>query len=1042
MRAPNVFTISPALPFLETFVDALLRGDVVRDFCPGDDPLALATATIYVPTQRSARALSRVFLQRGGQASVLLPRILPLGALEATETPLLFAEPEPSAPGLPLPRAAEPLWRRLRLAALIQRWAKALEGALRGVKPDGTPVIDDNEAFRVATSTVDAFHLAGDLANLIDELRIEDVAWRDLDPLSLPEFDDYWRITTTFLSIAVTEWPKILAEKGVIDPAERQIKLVEAQAAALAGPAATLGGPAAGPVLAIGSTGTNKATARLLAAIARAAQGAVVLPGLDRDLDIGAWDIISGALREDQEPSFGHPQAALARLLPVLGIARADVQPIGTASEAQTLRAQFVAEALRPADTTDLWQAYRAAQPGPGLTEALAGLTLIEAADEREEAACLAIALREVLEIPGRTAALITPDRDLARRVRGELLRWNIEVTDTGGDPLSSRPPGILASLTAALAGTWTARSISALLAHPLTSFGGARSEIARLASLIEVAVLRAVPLGGKTTAGIFASAQLAARDHHAHPAQSGITPQEWETMLALWQRLADALSPLRQLEGSHLLTAWVAAHRAALDALTGGLSGEDGAALGALFDELAGADDAGLAFTAESYGVFFARVAAEISLRTASKPHPRLEILGLLEARLMRADVMLLGGLDETVWPPQARTDPFLNRPMRRELGLTPPERRLGQTAHDFTQALGAERVIMSRAAKRGGSPCVPSRFLLRLEALGADHWRDVKTRGAAYPALARALDQPLAAPKPAARPRPTPPVALRPRQLSVTQIETLRRDPYAIFAAKILRLTPLPRANEDLDASLFGLLAHQTLHEFTRDCPPAGNLETRRARLHELLRKTFAAAFADPVFAAFRWPALVAAMEVFLTFDSQARETLQESLTECDGFLELPLADGSIFKLTARADRIDRHRSGAVTLIDYKTGQPPGITEVQAGFAPQLTLEAAMAKRGCFGLPRNSNVNALYVKLGGKNGGSIRDLAFKDAGLDEIAEQHLDGMLSLLSSFREEQTGYLARPYPKYARAFGDYDHLARVKEWLLSGAGEAEA
>jgi ATP-dependent helicase/nuclease subunit B len=1034
MRAPNVFTISPALPFLETFVAALFEGQIVAGFAPSGDPLALASATIYVPTQRAARALEAAFLSRAGQPSVLLPRILPLGALEATETPLLFAEPEPGCPGLPLPPAATPIWRRLRLAALIQAWARALSGALRSVGPDGKPVVDESEAFRVATSTVDAFHLAGDLAGLIDELRIEDVEWRELDPLSLPEFDDYWRITTAFLSIAVEQWPGILAEHGLIDPAQRQILLVAAQAGALAG-------QTAGPVIAIGSTGTNKATARLLAAIAHAPQGAVVLPGLDLDLDEASWAIISGSLREDQEPGFGHPQAALARLLQVLGLARAEVKPLGAPQKAKAARARFVAEALRPADTTDQWQAYRASVSPAEMAAALDGVTLIEAADEREEALSLAIALREVLETPGRTAALITPDRDLARRVRGELLRWNIEIADTGGEPLASRPLGILASLTAAAARSIAERDITALLAHPLTRFDAERAEIARLAALLEIGVIRAVPLRGKDGAQIFAEAKLAAGAHHAHPAQQAIGEDDWAAMAALWENLSAALAPLRQLEGSQPLDLWVAAHRAALTALAGETADEDANALDALFTELSGAG-ASLLFTAETYGVFFGRVASEIPLRTARKPHPRLEIFGLLEARLIRADVMLLAGLDETIWPPQARTDPFLNRPMRKALGLTPPERRLGQTAHDFAQAMGGATVILSRAAKRGGSPCVPSRFLLRLEALGSEAWRGVKLRGTRFLQLARALDRPAQVPAPTIRPRPKPPVNLRPRQLSVTQIETLRRDPYAIFAAKILRLLPLRRVGEDLDPSLFGTLAHEALGKFTSVCPARASLPERRILLHGLMEQAFGPAFGDPVFAAFRWPVLLKGMEVFLDFDTKQRETLQEALAERDGRLEITLADGSLFTLTARADRIDRHRNGSATIMDYKTGQPPGINEVQTGFAPQLTLEAAMLQWGAFGFTHNGLVNALYLKLGGRDGGFVRDLTFKGESFETVVERHYAGMMSLLSSFREEETGYPARPYPKYARDGGDYDHLARVREWLLAGPEDAGA
>ena len=1033
MRAPHVFTISPALPFLDTFVTALLDGAIVPGVGLGA-PLDLAETTIFVPTRRAASALGRIFLERSGRQSVVLPRILPLGALEATETTLIFAEPDPVAAGLPLPPAASPIWRRLRLAALIQRWAEAIRGALCSVDSAGTTIVDEREAFRVATSAVDAFALAGDLAGLIDEMLIENVHWRELDTLRMAAFDDYWRITTTFLSIANAQWPSILEENNLVDPAARQIALIDQQVRRLAD------GRAGGPVVAIGSTGTNRATARLLAAIAHASCGAVVLPGLDLDLDERAWAMISGRLEEGEEPSFGHPQAAMARLLPILGVARSGVRPLGEPEGTLADRARFVAEALRPADTTDLWRDYRRKVPQKVIAAALAGVSLVEAADEREEALCLAIAMREALETPGRTAALVTPDRELARRVRGELLRWNVEVLDSGGAPLAASPLGLLARLVVAAASRMDAGAVTALLAHPLTTFGGTRADVARLAALLEIGVLRVVPPAGKTADQIFAAAREAAGDRHAHPAQSAILPEDWRDLEALWRTLCDRLAPLRVLTGERPLHTWVEAHAAVVAAVAHDGAADEAEALAALFAELAPSGAPPLRFDAEAYGVFFGRVAGEIVLRNTDRPHPRLAIYGLLEARLMRADVMLLGGLDETIWPPQATSDAFLNRPMRHDLGLSPPERRIGQTAHDFAQALGQRDVVLSRARKRGGAPCVPSRFLLRLEALGGKAWEACRHRGAAVLELAHALDRPKHASVAIKRPRPTPPVALRPDRLSVTQIETLRRDPYAIYAAHILELAPLPRVGAELDASAFGSLMHEALHAFAKRDASAGSPDARRAALTAIVRDLFASALRDPNFKAFRWPLILKAIEVFLRFDGKQRETTREIVVETTGKLALTLADQSRFTLSARADRIDHHRDGTATLIDYKTGTPPGNREVQVGFAPQLTLEAAILRGGGFGAPHEGEIAATYLKLGGKDGGMERALTFDTETFADVTARHFDGLHRLLSSFRSEATGYPSRPFPKYARDTGDFDHLARVREWSLTGEDDA--
>ncbi len=1036
MRAPNVYTISPAQPFLATVVERFLAGDLGVGSAPAGDPLALAATRIYVPTQRAGRALAAEFRTRATGPSVVLPRILPLGALEATEAELLFTEPDPAS-GLPLPPAASSIWRRLRLAELIGRWAEAIGGALRLVGADGTAVVDAAEAFRVATSPADAFALAGDLARLIDEMTIEDVAWRSLDELHMAGFDDYWRITTTFLEIAVTAWPQMLEDRGLVDRAMRQKMLVDAQAGDLTA------GRDPGPVLAIGSTGTNRATARLLAAIARAPCGAVVLPGLDRDLDAVAWRLVSGALEVGDEPSFGHPQAAMARLLPVLGLDRGGVLPLGRSpASAATIRERFVAEALRPADTTEVWRGWKKGVPAADLAQALADVTLVEATDEREEALALAVALREVLETPGRTAALVTPDRDLARRVRGELLRWNVEVTDTAGEPFAGRPLGVFARLVAAAAATGSAGDLGALLAHPLTAPGRPRSDVVRLAAKLEVAVLRTVPLAGRSSSELFAAAHAAASDRHAHPAQKSLRDEDWSAMGELWAALEAALAPLVALRrGSHTLAAWAEAHRAAVAAVAGdgAVAADEADALETLLDELA-PETGTLRFDAEGYGLLFSRLAGEVALRNTDHPHPRLQILGLIEARLIAADVMVLGGLDETIWPPAAPTDAFLNRPMRHELGLTPPERRIGQTAHDFTMAMGTGTVVLSRAGKRGGSPTVASRFLLRLEALGGKAWQPVRERGARLLKLARNLDRPLTDPVPARRPNPKPPLALRPTQLSVTAIETLRRDPYSVHAQRILRLQRLPEVEDELGAGDYGSLMHAALHAFVGDAAAGGTAATRRTVLERIVRETFHEALADPVFLTFRWPVMLKTIDLFLAFDAAQRDRGGTIEVETDGALAFVLADTSEFTLTARADRLERHDDGTATLSDYKTGQPPGAKEVQVGFAPQLTLEAAILREGGFGAVPPGETGATYVKLGGKDGGFVRPLRFDDGeSFAACVDRHFAGLKQLLSSFREEKTGYPSRPFPKYARPDGPYDHLARVSEWSLAGDEE---
>ena len=411
---------------------------------------------------------------------------------------------------------------------------------------------------------------------------------------------------------------------------------------------------------------------------------------------------------------------------------------------------------------------------------------------------------------------------------------------------------------------------------------------------------------------------------------------------------------------------------------------------------------------------------------------------LGLLEARLLSFDRVMLAGLDEKVWPPAVETDAFLNRPMRAELGLSAPERRIGQTAHDFVAALGAREAVISRAKKRAGEPTVASRFLLRMSAAaGADAIKAAERRGESYIAYARALDEPAEVVAPVKRPEPRPPVELRPRSLSVTRIETLRRDPYAIYAERILRLQPLDPIERELGPREAGEAWHGALQDFAERYPSGALPPQARADLVRFARARFALLLADPAFEGMNWPNIEKAIDFVLDFERRSRGEIVRILVERPGKIVLPLRTGAEFTLTARADRIDMLRSGDATLIDYKSGSPPGAKEVKIGLAPQLTLEAAILMRGGFeGLGAVRPERALYLKLGGPNGGKDKPAGGEDADICDLAEQHLAGLEALLDQFACATTPYLSRPLPKFASRYSDYDHLARVKEWSLTG------
>ncbi len=1036
-QPPRVFSIAPGADFLDTLALALLDGALVPGFSRADAPLGLAAATIYVPTRRAARALAAVLADRLGSVSALLPRIVPLGALDDTD--LLFEDgglDDAFAPDLP--SAIGDIARRMVLTRLTLAWGQAVRHAFVSVDPAGTRSHAE-EPLLVATSPADAWHLAGDLAALIDDMTIEGVAWTKMQPLGTDAFDRYWRITLDFLDIAMTQYPLILKGRDEVDGASRQVLLIAAEAARLSA------GKSRGPVIVAGSTGSNKATGDLIAAVARLSQGAVVLPGLDLGLDDAAWEMVGRG--GDAEPSVGHPQFSLYHLLKTIGIGRDGVLTLGGMTPAQAFRQKLVSEALRPAESTEAWRHIA----GLDRIAALAGVTLVEAADEREEALAIAIALREALEGLG-TAALVTPDREIARRVREELTRWGIDIEDSSGEPLGQTPAGALARLVLDCALKDLAPvEILALLHHPDLRLGRSRSDVTRLARSLENLILRGVvpPRVLQNPEALLAHARRLAAAPHASRDQKRLDEAALAAFAALLGDLLRALEPLRDLRADCSLPEWLAAHETVLAALladeAGGLSSDAPgyAALASLFEELDAAADPAILLDCPGYAALFDRLTAETPVRGPHRTHRRIKILGLLEARLLRMDRIILGGLDEAVWPPQARTDPFLNRPMRAALGLTPPERRIGRTAHDFEMALGHSEIIITRALKRGGAPTVPSRFLQRLGAVAGERaWAACGARGAPVLAMARAIDRP-ARVEPVRRPAPCPPLELRPTNLSVTRIEVLRRDPYAIYAERILRLTPLDPIAASLGAREFGTAFHRAIADHARswpppDAPPGHAAEALLAGVGTTLDQ----AFEDAGFRAFQWPRIERWARSYLGWESTRRPELKTLLIEETGTLTIKLVDGTSFELRAVADRIEIDRSGRITVVDFKTGAAPSPREVKVGFAPQLTLEADMAARGAFAaLGAIGEVDAaVYVKFGATEETKTVNLHWKDdPTFADVVANHRDELLGLLNAFRRIETGYMARPFPKYASRFGDYDHLSRVKEWSATGGAD---
>ncbi len=1003
---PRVFTIPASAPFLPTLVHALLQDRLGLNVRPGRDPLALADVTLYLPTRRAARHARDAFLAETGGDAAILPRIVPIGDPDADE--IGFADAALGEIALETPEALGGFERQILLTELILAWS-------RRIRPR-----DPGQAALIAGTPAAAFALAADLARLMDDMTTRQVSWDRLDDLVPEEVDRYWQLTLDFLKIAREHWPAILAERGLIEPAARRDRLIEAECRRLQ--------HARGPVIAAGSTGSMPSTAALLEAVAHLPNGAVILPGLDTDLDDDAWDLIGGN-GADLDPAQGHPQFAMHGLLRRMGTTRSAVGVLGPASPQG--RERVVSEALRPAAATDRWQATL---NDPGFVaragSAMANVAAIEAASAEEEAMAIAVVLREAQEQPGKTAALVTPDRALARRVLAALARWSVPVDNSGGDTLPDTPPGVFARLVAEVAlGGAEPGPLLALLKHPMCKLDR------RAVATLELAILRGPrPNPGCASLATALTAFGVSRTSlHRSDMRQRIGDDEIEAAAQLIASLADGLRALEAIKGPTPLALVASRHRAAIEAL--GTLTED---LAKTFEEIEAAGT--LAVSPTDYPELFHAASAG---RTVRRPEQdvRIRIFGPLEARLQNHDLVVLGGMVEGVWPPETQTDPWLSRPMRHTLGLDLPERRIGLSAHDFAQLLGGSEVVLSRAAKLGGAPTVPSRLVQRLAAVvGPAQWNAALTRGARYAALAARIDEPPGPPRPARQPEPRPPLEARPRRLSVTEIEDWLRDPYTIYARHVLGLTPLDPVDSPPGAADRGTVIHQALGDFARMFPsalpddPAGVLRA-------LGRKHFAPLDDYPEARAFWWPRFVRIADWFARFEAERRPSIATVHSEIGGSIEVPFGSDTL-RLTVRADRIEALADGRYAILDYKTGAPPTAAQVSAGLAPQLTLEAAILHRGGFdGIPAGASVKELmYVRLrGGDPAGEPLRIDVKDSSPDQEAGNAFARLAGVAARFAERETPYRSLVHPMWRTRYGVYDHLARVKEWSLTGGAD---
>ncbi len=990
---PAVYTI----PAHRAFADALAAGIIAQH---GKDVLGLARGIILLPNNRAVRAVSDAFVRASG-GGLLMPRLVPIGDEELGERLGSALDPIGDAPDIP--PAISAMDRQMILARLV---SEVRAGA-------GQPV-DAGEAMRLGQA----------LGATIDQLHIEQVEPGRLRTLDLTDvLSGHWRASLRLLEIMLDRWPEELARAGCIDLADRRNRLLGHVAKRWRAD------PPPGFVVAAGVATTAPAICALLRTIAGMNNGQVVISALDQHMSAQEWEAIGPF---DPDPTTGrrpraqesHPQYALKLMLDRMSVAREEVAiwRWGGGHDARATRSRNISNAMLVPAHTGKWRGLKAEE------RTLNGVRLMEAATPAQEAQAIALMLREAVEQPERTAALVTPDRALATRVSAHLQRWGIEADDSAGQPLSLTPPGtLLLAMARVAAENFAPVALLDLMKHPLVMKGDTRLDWLDRVRKFDLILRGPRPAPGM--AGL--EARLAPRPAGEEDRQAKLRAEA----AAWWGEVRAVFAPLDGLEdGSVDLPTALVVLRERASALSGDhiWAGYQGRALADLFAEMERAAPLGPdRVELRALPDLLARLLEGVAVRPPQGGHPRVAIYGLLEARLQQADLMILSGLNEGTWPALPKPDPWLSPRIRQELGLAGTEQRIGLAAHDFASGLGAPEVVVTRSRRSGNAPAIASRFWLRLQAIAGEHLKQASY----YARWADALDGSAGPPKPVSRPAPCPPLALRPSAVAVTQVDRLAADPYAFYASKVLRLSALEQVDADPGPAWRGTHVHRVLELWFREdgCAPE-KLEARTiarfggAETHPILR----ALWLPRLLASVRWIGARVAADT----DTGRRIALVETRGET--------ALGGV-TLSGTADRIDRLAEGGIAIVDYKTGKPPSGAQVKAGFALQLGLLGVIAQRGGFADLGAATPSAFEywslakdkgefgaIKSPVKPGGSDKLVATEE--LTEHAERHF---LIAAGKWLTGDEPFVAQLNPELP-SYGDYDQLMRLDEWYGRNEG----
>ena len=943
-----------------------------------DDLPSMSEAIVYVPTRRLGKALQTEILRHYDGRAVLMPEIRTLGDGEE------ISERHSILQGTKIPLCVDGLHRKFWLSDAIMRFHKA-QG--------------ENISLAIALSSAD------DLGSLFDKVALFETNFDGFQALCQDgDFATHWQHTLTFLNAIYPVWCEHLESLGVLDVGVYKHTCLSSLNTYLESSKKT--------IFVVGATANYPVIERIMHTVAQHDKGMVFIAGYDCTLTAHQQDNIA------LDPT--HPLYTLQSYINGVGSDNVETINITDTKRSEVFKSVF----LSAKDTAD-WLINPPPQSG------FDGLHFMASDTINEESLSIALIMREALEVEGKTCALMTPDRQLSRKVISILKRWNITVDDSSGQPLITTPPALFMRLVLQVVEeNFSVQSIASLLKHPFCTLGMDMGVFNRTAQGLEMFGLRGYYGGG----GVADIIKHINREKDNKFSYHNPYKNRAQDAIALLKKLQKCFTPL--LIDNLTFVEMVKAHIEVCEMLSSVevlWNKDDGNALAEFMSYILENAQAVSAVNVSDYKASFASLLQSITVRKNIGLHPRLFIWGPLEARLQNVDTMIIAGMNEGIFPAQTSVDAWLSRAMAGDVGLPIADMSIGISANDFISACNGKKIIFSRHEKEDGKQTIPSRWWQRFEAVSkASKFDGLPMLDYDYIGLSKALDKPSPVETHTARisvPAPCPPVSSRPNALSLTNIQTWLEDPYQIYCKYILGLYSSGDLWGEISPALKGNILHATFEEFINKFPR----EVKLSQLQDLIsigEKHFADVIDIPEVKIFWWTGFKVAAKKFIIECESRNHLIDNVLTEKKAKFTHKTVKGNAFQISGTADRIEVLKDGYCVIADYKTGTAISKKKIESGDAPQLALEAYMLGQGAFADTDSRKVECVEI-WEAKPNFKVQKYGADKKPIDNIIEDTLLKIDALIDAYALESKTYFIE---KRTAKYNDYLHFMREKEWGL--------